>query len=82
MYLGECLLLGIPVYLAGLGVFILLLNRVFADIFPYMAGAFSIRVYAEIFGIYLLTMLVLLTVMVTHHVRQSILSSFYGREGS
>ena len=82
MYLGECFLLGIPVYLLGLAAFLLLLKYAFGGIFPYMAGAFSIRVYAAIFGMYLLTMLVMLTVMVTHHVRQKILSEYYGREDS
>lgn len=82
MYLGECFLLGIPVYLLGLAAFLLLLKYAFGSIFPYMAGAFSIRVYAAIFGMYLLTMLVMLTVMVTHHVRQKILSEYYGREDS
>lgn len=80
MYLGECFLLGIPVYLLGLGAFLLLLRYAFGGIFPYMEGAFSAKVYAAIFGMYLLTMLVMLTVMVTHHVRQNILSEFYGRE--
>lgn len=82
MYLGECFLLGIPVYLLGLLLFVILLKYAFGGIFPYMAGAFSIRVYAAIFALYLLTMLVMLTVMVTHHVRQKILSEYYGREDS
>lgn len=80
MYLGECFTLGIPFYFAGLGVFLLLMKHVFADIFPYMAGAFSLEVYAEIFAVWLISMLVLLIITVTLHVRKSILNTFYGRE--
>ena len=80
MYLSECLMLGIPFYFAGLGVFILLMKCAFADIFPYMEGAFSFEVYAEIFAVWLISMLVLLIITVTLHVRKSILNTFYGRE--
>ena len=60
--------------------FILLLRTVFDGLFPYMAQAFSPWVYAAMFGMYLVTMLMMLTVMVTHHVRQNLLDIFYGRE--
>lgn len=80
MYLGECMCIGIPVYAAGVGVFLLLLKYVFARLFPYMAESYNPRVYAAIFGMYLITMFVMLTVMISHHVRQNILDEFYGRE--
>lgn len=80
MYLGECMCIGIPVYATGVGVFLLLLKYVFAGLFPYMAESYNPRVYAAIFAMYLITMLVMLIVMIAHHVRQNILDEFYGRE--
>lgn len=72
IYLGECFTISIPVYLLGLAVYIPLMKRVFSKIFPYMEESYNRQVYAAIFGMYLLTMFVMLTVMVTRHVRQSI----------
>lgn len=46
------------------------------------APAFSVKTYAAIFDLYVLTMLAILAVTVTHHVRRSILNEFYGREES
>ena len=79
MYLSECLLLGIPVYFAGLGVFLLLMKRVLSEIFPFMEAAFDLRVYASIFGIWIAAMLLLLTGMISRHVRHGILDEYYGR---
>lgn len=81
MYVGECLLLGIPVYLLGLAVFRLLLVRCFSAMFPYMADAYSPKIYLAIFGMYLVTMLVIMTVTVSVHVRKSILSALRGEGG-
>lgn len=78
MYLGECFSISIPVYLLGLAVFIPLMKRILSGIFPYMEDAYSIWVYAAIFGIYIGVMLLMLTVMVTRHVRQAIRVQMHG----
>ena len=72
MYLGECLTVGVPVYLLGTAVFQPLLHRVFPRWFPYMEAAYSLPVYAAIFGMYLGIMILMLAVTVTLHVRRTI----------
>lgn len=72
IYLGECFVIGIPVYLLGLAAYLPLMHRLLSKIFPYMEESYNLGVYAAIFGMYLLMMLVMLTVMVSRHVRQSI----------
>ena len=82
MYIGECLLLGIPVYLLGAAVFVLLLKYCFSPLFPYMADAYSPKIYLAIFGIYLVTMLVIMAVTVSLHMRKTILSALRGEGGA
>ena len=79
MYLGECLLISLPVYGLGLAVYIPLMQQVLADIFPYMEESYSPWVYAAIFGMYLGIMLLMLSVMIYCHVRRSVLDAWKQR---
>lgn len=73
--IGECLLITVPVYWLGTGLFCILLITVFGDIFPYMAGAFSPYIYLSIFGIYVLTMLAVVGGFIAKNISASIKSS-------
>ena len=73
MYLGECLAVSVPVYFVGLCVYIPLMKHILSGLFPYMAEAYSTKIYAAIFGIYLITMLLMLTVMVNAYVRRGLI---------
>lgn len=79
MYLGECLLISLPVYALGLALYIPLMKQVLADIFIYMEESYSPWVYAAIFGMYLGIMLIMLTVMIYCHVRRSVLDAWKQR---
>lgn len=79
IYLGECLVLSIPVYVAGTGIFVLLLNRFFDDLFVYMKQSYTPFVYLIIFAGYILLMLFLLSIMILHHLNQSVTQEW--REG-
>ncbi|MBR1764271.1 MAG: hypothetical protein IJ746_02650 [Ruminococcus sp.] len=71
-YVAECLVLSVPAFGAGLAVYIPLMKRRLSGLFPYMEAAYSLRVYAGIFGVYLLVLLLLLTVMTAMSIRGSI----------
>ena len=76
IYLGECMAISIPVYAAGTGVFILLLERVFDDMFIYMKDAYSTAVYLVIFAGYFLLMLLILGIMIARHISRTILQEW------
>ncbi|MBR1393471.1 MAG: ABC transporter permease [Ruminococcus sp.] len=71
-YIAECLVISVPAFAVGLGVFIPLMKHVLADIFPYMQGAYSAAVYALIFAAYIVLLMMLLAVTVSVNIRGSI----------
>ncbi|MBQ8515339.1 MAG: FtsX-like permease family protein [Ruminococcus sp.] len=76
IYLGECAVLSVPVYLIGTGLFILLLDHVFDDLFIYMKQAYSMQVYLIIFIGYILLMLLILGIMISRHISKTILQEW------
>ncbi|MBR6044804.1 MAG: hypothetical protein IKP47_04115 [Ruminococcus sp.] len=70
--IAECLIIGAPTFAAGLGVFVPLMKSRLSEVFPYIQGAYSARVYAIIFAGYIIVLLVMLTVMVAVNARGSI----------
>ena len=63
IYLGECVLLCVPVYLLGVICYIPLMKSVLSDLFPYMEAAYSLKIFLAIFGIYLLILLLIMSAM-------------------
>lgn len=68
-YIGECLLVGVPTFAAGLAVYVPVMKRRLSGIFPYMQESYSRRIYAGIFGIYTGVMLLCLGAAVALHIR-------------
>ena len=64
LYLSECIVITVPMFFLGTLTFHMLLNMVFAKIFPYMKEAYSLSVYALIFIIYLLAMILVLGIII------------------
>ena len=64
LYLSECIVITVPMFFLGTLTFHILLNTVFAKIFPYMQEAYSLSVYALIFIIYLLAMMLVLGIII------------------
>ena len=75
----ECLIIGIPTFAAGLAVFVPLMKGRLSEIFPYMRGAYSAKVYAVIFVGYIIVLLVMLTAMIAVNIRGSISSALKKR---
>lgn len=78
IYLGECAIISIPVYLIGTGVYILLMKNIFADIFPYMKEAYSLLIYGSIFLIYIISMLIILEIIIRSKVSKEITETLKG----
>jgi len=64
LYLSECIVITIPMFFLGTLTFHILLNMVFAKIFPYMKESYSLTVYVLIFIIYLLAMMLVLGIII------------------
>lgn len=73
IYLGECIMISIPVYLIGTGVYAILMHNVLSEIFPYMENAYTLPVYAEIFLIYLISMLITLEIVIRSRVSSTVM---------
>ena len=64
LYLSECIVITVPMFFLGTLTFHILLNMVFAKIFPYMKEAYSLGIYALIFFIYVLAMMLVLGIII------------------
>ena len=58
--LGECCVVCVPVFLVGMLTYIPFMNGVLADIFVYMEESYSNTIYAAIFIIYIVILLVIM----------------------
>lgn len=74
IYIGECLLISVPFYIAGTGIYIFLLNTVLKNIYPYISEAYSLKVYAVIFAVYIITLVLTVGIMILSHINKSIVS--------
>ena len=78
IYLGECVLLCVPVYLLGVACYIPLMKSVLSELFPYMAAAYSLKIYLAIFGIYLIILLVIMSAMLVRQVGKKPIDTWKG----
>ena len=74
IYIGECLLISVPFYIVGTGIYIFLLNTVLKKIYPYISEAYSLKVYAVIFAVYIITLVIVVGTMILSHINKSIIS--------
>ena len=68
-YLLECLLINIPLFILTLLVYHKLIIPRLKDIFPNLADAYSFKLYAAIFGIYIAASTLVMLIMIIHTVR-------------
>ena len=76
VYLGECLLLSVPIYVAGAIVYDIIMKRVLSDYFPFMLGAFSLSIYVILFIIYMMVLLCVLMVLIASHVKNRVIDEW------
>lgn len=72
IYLGECIAVTIPAFVAGTLIFDVLLRSCFVRRFAYIGGAFDPLVYLAVFGIYFAVMLLVLGIIILRSTRSDI----------
>ena len=76
--LGECIMLCVPVFLAGMLTYIPFMKYVLSPLFEYMADSYSLWIYAAIFGIYFVMMLIIMGILLSGQIRKTLAE---GRKG-
>jgi len=77
-YLGECILISVPTYFAGIGLYIILLKQVLSGAFEFMEQAYNWKIYLSIFLIYLTVVLLLMEIVIRNKVSSSVMDSLRG----
>lgn len=77
-YLGECILISLPTYFIGIGIYKLLLKKVFSNIFEFMEQAYSPSVYLIIFLIYLVVVILLMEIVIRRKISTSVMDGLRG----
>lgn len=76
LYLGECIIVSVPIYLIGTLGYIWLLYNVLDKLFIYMVESYYIWVYFAIFAIYFIMMILIMGIMITCHIKGSIVQEW------
>ena len=78
LYLGECILISVPVYFVGVALYIILLKRLLSDVFEYMEQAYSVKIYLIIFLIYLAVVLLIMEIVIRKKISSSVMEGLRG----
>lgn len=70
--LGECVLLCVPVFLAGVALYIPFMHEVLANLFEFMEAAYSPVIYSAIFGIYIVMLIVIMGIMLAGQISRTL----------
>lgn len=73
--LGECFAVCVPVFLIGILTYIPFMHGVLADVFEYMDGSYTPTIYAAIFIIYIVMLLVIMGIMLSSQVNKTLAES-------
>ena len=73
--LGECCVVCVPVFLVGMLTYIPFMHGVLADIFVYMEESYSNTIYAAIFIIYIVILLVIMGVRLLVQINKTLSES-------
>jgi len=76
LYLGECLLISIPVYGFGFTSFYWALHHFLYLYFPYMEASYSPTIYTAIFSIYLSITILILGIMIYNTIRHDVINEW------
>lgn len=73
-YVGECLMMSIPLYIIGTFLYHCLLNTVLKNIYEYISDVYSLKVYALIFAIYITILVIAVSIMIVLRSNKTIIS--------
>ena len=70
--LGECCIICVPVFLAGMFTYIPFMKRVLSPLFKFMEASYSAWIYAAIFGIYIVMLVVIMVILIASQIGKSL----------
>ena len=70
--LGECIMLCVPVFLAGMLTYIPFMKYVLSPLFQYLEASYSLWIYAAIFGIYIAMLLVIMGILLSGQIKKTL----------
>lgn len=70
--LGECIVLCVPVFLVGMLTYIPFMHGVLSEVFVYMEASYKPWIYAAIFGIYLVTLIVIMGIFLAGQIGKTL----------
>lgn len=73
--LGECCLICVPVFLAGMLTYIPFMKRVLSPRFQFMEASYSVWIYAAIFGIYIIMLIAIMGILIAGQIRKTLAES-------
>ena len=71
IYLGECIIMTIPIFIVGTLLYDKVVMPFFADLYPFMESAFNIQVYAVLGLIYSGVMFLVTGIMIFHNINKN-----------
>ncbi len=78
LYVTECLLISVPVYLAGLLVYVTVLKKQLSAIYEHMNEVYTPLSYLAVFAVYLLTVFLITEIVVRRKITKTVMSSLNG----
>lgn len=73
--LGECIVICVPVFLAGMLTYIPFMHNVLSGVFEYMETSYNTWIYAAIFGIYLAALIIVMGIFLAGQVGKTLAES-------
>lgn len=70
-YLAECAIICVPVFMIGTASYIPVMKFFLSPIFPYMADAYSPVIYAVIFALYLIILVIIMSITLIRSVKKN-----------
>lgn len=80
MYIAECILITMPVYILSTCVYEIFVKNIFSNIFEYISQAYNLKVYLFIFFLYIILFIIILMISIVKEVNKPINSMLTGSE--
>ena len=78
LYVTECLLISVPVYLLGLLLYVTVLKKQLSVIYEHMNEVYTPLSYLAVFAVYLLTVFLITEIVVRRKIAKTVMSSLNG----
>ena len=70
--LGECCMICVPMFLAGMLTYIPFMKYVLSSLFEYMEASYSVWIYAAIFGIYIIMLISIMSIFLSGQIKKTL----------